>query len=286
MSSFLHNLARRGAGLAVNSIQAPTPSPIRPNAGTPELAPIEVAAEARPEGPDKAPPESGSILERARETLPRPAVQRFAAQTEYRPPSAPPGLASSAPSKQVPSREQVPPAETPAVAQTRVLRSVQRQEAAAAAVPAAVPTPPPHARQAGEAAAAVRKAPRRRAPSLVASARAAAAPVPGQPNVVIESRTPSSVPAAEQSPTPSAARPASPVIRPASAEDTRALPAPLRLPKVPPVPSPSPPTALPIHVRIGRVEVRGTPPQPPPAVASAIAPAGFAAYSRIRRYRN
>ena len=55
-----------------------------------------------------------------------------------------------------------------------------------------------------------------------------------------------------------------------------------QFPSVAPAPSPSQPTPRLIHVRIGRVEVRGAPPIAPTAPA----PLGFAAYARIRNYRN
>jgi hypothetical protein len=73
------------------------------------------------------------------------------------------------------------------------------------------------------------------------------------------------------------------VIRPAATEATVSLEFPSNI-----SPSPQPAPQLPIQVRIGRVEVRGTPPAPEPTRATPMEtpPLGFASYHRLRRYRN
>lgn len=71
-------------------------------------------------------------------------------------------------------------------------------------------------------------------------------------------------------------------IRPAEAERPTAL----QFPKVA-VPPQSPPEPVPIHVRVGRVEVRGAPTQTSARSTPATqAPLGFVRYHRMRRYRN
>ncbi|MGH2398184.1 MAG: hypothetical protein ACRDFW_14670, partial [bacterium] len=72
-------------------------------------------------------------------------------------------------------------------------------------------------------------------------------------------------------------------IRPALAESHTLL----QFPKTTPASLPTPPAQLPIHVRIGRVEVRATTaPTPTPSRPSAPAPLGFDSYYRVRNYRS
>ncbi|MCM3904085.1 MAG: hypothetical protein ND866_20475, partial [Pyrinomonadaceae bacterium] len=75
--------------------------------------------------------------------------------------------------------------------------------------------------------------------------------------------------------------PADQVIRPAPTESG----IPLQFPKV--APAQRSPGTAPIYVRVGRVEVRGTPQQEParstPKESTAL---GFASYHRMRRYRS
>jgi hypothetical protein len=74
-----------------------------------------------------------------------------------------------------------------------------------------------------------------------------------------------------------------PTIRPALTESHTLLP----FPKTMSAYSPTPPSQLPIHVRIGRVEVRAaTTPTPAPARSSPPAPLGFDNYYRVRTYRS
>jgi|GEM_PF-1863652 len=74
-----------------------------------------------------------------------------------------------------------------------------------------------------------------------------------------------------------------PTIRPAPAESHTLI----QFPKTTPSSSPTPPSQLPIHVRIGRVEVRATTaPTPTPARPSSPAPLGFDSYYRVRNYRS
>ena len=67
-------------------------------------------------------------------------------------------------------------------------------------------------------------------------------------------------------------------IRPAQTERADAF----QLPKVTPAPAQTP-APLPIHVRVGRIEVKGNAPSQPAPVNTT--PIGFAAYQRLRRYR-
>jgi len=72
-------------------------------------------------------------------------------------------------------------------------------------------------------------------------------------------------------------------IRPALAESLTVL----DFPRVPSNSSLTPSAQLPIHVRIGRVEVRATTASTPaPARPSSPAPVGFDAYYRMRNYRS
>lgn len=74
-----------------------------------------------------------------------------------------------------------------------------------------------------------------------------------------------------------------PAIRPVPAE-SRAF---LQFPKTTPASSPTEPAQSPIHVRIGRVEVRAaTASTPMPARSSPPAPLGFDGYYRVRTYRS
>lgn len=74
-----------------------------------------------------------------------------------------------------------------------------------------------------------------------------------------------------------------PTIRPALAESHTLL----QFQKIAPASSPTPPAQLPIHVRIGRVEVRAaTAPTPTPARPSPPASLGFDGYYRVRTYRS
>jgi len=271
MSNFLHNLVRRGAGLPVTSIQAPAPSPFAPEVHMPELGAIEAEPEATAE--------SQSVARTVREALPHPAVQRFVARPEP-PPTSPPRPAQPAPPVAGGSFH-----DTPSPLPTPALPSVPGREPparpASVAQPATPPLPAPHAGQDLPAPAAlpgvqVDQETAQGALGLppvlfVQSAPAAASPVSGLVSVVTEGRDRTA--AAEEQ------LPATPAIQPALAE----LSASLRFPSVAPAPSPSPPTPRPIHVRIGRVEVRGA---PPPIAPSAPAPLGFAAYARVRNYRN
>lgn len=74
------------------------------------------------------------------------------------------------------------------------------------------------------------------------------------------------------------------LIRPAPVEPTVSL----EFPKIASASPLTPPPALPIEVRIGRVEVRGTPTaqQSAPAMRKDSPALGFASYQRLRRYRN
>ncbi len=77
--------------------------------------------------------------------------------------------------------------------------------------------------------------------------------------------------------------PAEPEIRPASTESS----APLEYPRAGKISQLAQPTEIPIHIRIGRIEVRGTPAPPPPSsrMTALSTPLGFARYARLRTYR-
>jgi hypothetical protein len=274
MSSFLHNLARRGAGMAVDSVRAPAPLPVRV-----ESRPLRPAApEAAAAAPDEASSEGGPIEERAREALAGGEVGQLPACGDPPRPSATLKLGPSAAS------ERLAPADTSPLTPPPVPAALQRPAAVVRALPSANPAAAksPRGRRAGEGVAASRAGKRREAPTIVRSAPAAAAAGGVAAEVSVESSAAASETASAEPPAAvPAGRAPSPTVRPAPD-----VAPPLRLPKPGAATSPPPPTPAPIHVRIGRVEVRDTSPPPPPFAASASPPIGFAAYSRIRRYRS
>jgi hypothetical protein len=71
-------------------------------------------------------------------------------------------------------------------------------------------------------------------------------------------------------------------IRPAPTRQTTSF----QFPRVLSAP-PQTPATLPIHVRVGRIEIKGNAPQHAPArqAPKEVAPLGFAGYQRLRRYR-
>ena len=275
MSSFLLNLARRAAGLPVGPAEAPLPPRSGPDARAPDLDASDAAT------PTPRPESWTGAFARARtagEALPRsPAVAVPAPMPPPRPPT---------PMAAEPSR----PAETALAART--LESGRQaapptERAVLVASPAPPPRPPrqtepepaplvishPVAEVAdveptsspddgpdvsgwaeGPPAASVAQAPKRHGLRMIVPE---ATPVDWQQTTV--------------------------VVRPAAVD----LPAPPRRPPAAPATSPARATPPPVHIRIGRIEIRGTPPAPPRPLSSPGAPAtlGFAAYARIRTYR-
>lgn len=73
-----------------------------------------------------------------------------------------------------------------------------------------------------------------------------------------------------------------PVIRPAHTQQTTSF----QFPRLTSAPLQTPAT-LPIHVRVGRIEIKGNAPQQAPArqAPGEVTPLGFAGYQRLRRYR-
>lgn len=302
MSSFLVNLARRGAGLPTTPIQAPPPSPIAPEIRKQGDELTEVHETVR--DPGMAEETTSGIA--ASETLLRassaaeykdvssaasahhtPSIQRLSG-TEYSTP-IPSSIGEPAATTKTPSLG------PPSAPQLRVV-SPRRELAAARMEPsdlAATPYPTEREviteieveRDRHTPASVVHEIeqvgePARQASSVI-SAPAILIEELGERQVVALPELSVERPRIGAQQTPETAPP--PTIRPALAESHTLL----QFPKVTPASSPTPPSRLPIHVRIGRVEVRGTTaPTPMPARPSPAAPLGFDSYYRVRNYRS
>jgi hypothetical protein len=275
MSSFLLNLARRAAGLPVGAVQAPIPAQPGLEVQAPELDASDTAAvppAPRAESPAVAP----AIPRASREALPPPAIQRAPALAEPAPLPQPATPRTAEPARvarpvvsaetvEIPGPSEVAPVTEPA---TRVV----------APQPSPPPAPPP------EPEPTRRAAPR---PIVRPSVVAGISDIEPSPDDVPAAtawreqdspRTFAPVDSQGDRPRPT------PVIRPATADS----PAPLRLPRPAFAVSPTRTTPPPVHVRIGRIEVRGAPAPTPRQPSSQGAPAtlGFAGYTRVRTYRN
>jgi hypothetical protein len=262
MSNFLVNLARRGAGLPATTIQAPPPSPFGAEIGKPVDAVTETPGDAR----------ALSLVE-------KPMTGNQATQAAWR--------ASSSEEHVEPSPE-APIHHTPAIQRLSGTEPSTPRQPSIAEPEAPIrtpslgppPTPPwyvlPNAREDVTAVDVGHDLP---TPSSVVHNIKAA----GQPGHQASGLPPTSAmviqePGQQQS----VALPA-PALRPALAESHTVI----DLPRVPAHASPTPSAQVPIHVRIGRVEVRATTASTPtPARPSSPAPVGFDAYYRIRNYRS
>lgn len=261
MSSFLLNLARRGAGLPVSAIHAPAPSPFSPEVGAPDAGALEAdtsenVIDPAPQAPvfQAAPAtvqrvQSVQPIQRTGEVLPRPpAIQRFSGAPEASPPAAAPQ----------PARALAPSTPAAGAIEATVRPAVLPETALAL---------PPHR-------------------MLPAAALPEEPPRPAAPGLVTRATGSRDLPVQDPAEQPAPLLAIVPAIRPAVAES----PAPLRSLRIAPAPAPpSPAPQPPIHVRIGRIEVRGAPPPPPAqprSAPAAPAPLGFAGYARIRSYRS
>lgn len=306
MSSFLVNLARRGAGLPVTPIQAPPRSPFGP--------------EIRKQGDELTEAhEAARGLRKAEE----PATGNAASQAPLRANSSDEGteLPSKAPTHHTPSiqrlsgaepstpfqpslGEPAAPIKTPSLgprpaSRGHVIPDRREAEVAPMEPPEASGStvPPLHADREVMAEVDVKRG-RQVITSPVAQeiepvgepARRVSSVVPGLPIIIGEPGERQVVSLEELS----AERPrvgaqetrepalAAPTIRPALAESHTLL----EFPKATPASAATPPSQLPIQVRIGRVEVRATTaPAQAPARPSPSAPLGFDSYYRVRNYR-
>jgi hypothetical protein len=306
MSSFLVNLARRGAGLPVTPIQAPPPSPFGPEIRKQgdELTEAHEAARglrmaeelATGNAASQSPlPASSSeeCMELPSEapTHPTPSIQRLSGAvpgTLIQPSIGEPAATTRTPSPgpvPAPQRHVIPPMREAGMApmeppkdfgpavppfheEREVVTEIEAERGRHTPSPAAqeiepVGEPPRHASSV--------------APGLPIIIRE-----PGERQVVAPAELSAERPLDRVQKTPEPTLPA-PTIRPALAESHTLL----QFPKVTPASSPTPPAQLPIHVRIGRVEVHATSaPTPTPATPSLLAPLGFDGYYRVRNYRS
>lgn len=305
MSSFLVNLARRGAGLPVTPIQAPPPSPFGP--------------EIRKQGDELTEAhEAARGLRMAEE----PATGNAASQAPLRASSSEEGteLPSEAPTHHTPSIQRLSGTEpgtplqssiigepvatirTPSLGPPPASRShviPDRREAEVASMEpledSGSTVPPFHADRGVIAEVDVKRgrqvatAPVAQEIEPVGEPARQASNVAPDPRIVITEPSERQVvtplvstdgPRVEAQETPEPALPA-PTIRPALAESYTHL----HFPQVTPTSAPTPPSQLPIHVRIGRVEVRATT-APTPARSGPPAPLGFDGYYRVRNYRS
>jgi hypothetical protein len=304
MTGFLVNLARRGTGLPVTSIQTPPPSPFGPEISkhvetvteTPgtvhnfAMTEKSTAETTAPQGPWRA-----SAVEKSVESPPEvpihytPAIQRLS-EIE---PSTP---------KQPSVIEPAVTIRTPLVESPPVPRSYMLSDAGEAQ---ATPMEPPkhlailsypsarediaeievkrdlHAPFSVGHDIEVSSRPPSPSSSLV-SAAAMVVQEPGeQHNATLPERSSERARIGAQ-PIPETSLPVA-TIRAALTESSAVL----DLPRVPASSPPTPSAPLPIHVRIGRVEVRATTASPPtPAGPSSSGPVGFDAYYRRRNYRS
>jgi hypothetical protein len=288
MSSFLVNLARRGAGLPAATVQAPPLSPFGPEI---HAHGDELVAEA-------------PVAAREQRVTEESATGNVSGQAPARS-SAPAGLPSTAPTHSTPSMQRLSVTEPGTPAGSTSAGSTSAESAAAPGTPPPGPAPAPRQHvipYRREAAVTPMERPEPLAFTV--------SPFHADRKGVTESDGKSDRPVAEaplhastrehgeapvlaprQQPpgrprnwSPQTREPALPVptIRPALHESPMLL----QSPKATPASTPTPSSQLPIHVRIGRVEVRApTEPTPPPAAPAPPAPLGFDGYYRTRNYR-
>src|SRR5262245_41074834 len=273
MSNFLRNLARRGAGLPVTPIQASMPSPFGDFREGSMRADQEMLAEA-PQLTDTQPAA-------AEPSLSTPGIQRSSATetgspgqpsvqdsvTAFKaPPSAPQPNLFPFTGETQPVSVDPPVGESPPISHSRSDSEAMGETLEARGGHGTAP-----AGQNIEPAMPVISAP----PALLTGLTAPPAEVVAK-RAQLGSQGLKAGPQETREPEPPA-----PAIRPAAAES----PMPLHFPKAP-ITS-TPPAQLPVLVRIGRVEVRGTEPQrQAPASPSENTSLGFASYYRKRNYRS
>jgi hypothetical protein len=300
MSNFLVNLVRRGAGLPATKIQAPPPWPFGAEA---REHGDEFAEKPRADGGPRVAKELATG-DSASQALSRP---RFADEIMALP-SEPPVHASSIQRLSEPERGKPvrPSIGKPAVTITtpslgplpsprqHVTPHLRETEAGPAEPPNHLDpaVPPVHTDREVTTEMDVERTRRTTLPvaqenePVGETASHAVSVVPGIPILVTKPDKRQLVSTAERpqlsaQETRASALPA-PTIRPAPAESHSLL----QFPKVAPASSLTPPSQLPIHVRIGRVEVRATTaPAPTPPGPGSPAPLGFDGYYRVRNYR-
>lgn len=279
MSNFLVNLARCGAGLPATTLQAPPPSPFGPeirkhgDESTEQLAAENVTRQA---------PLRASFLEESTEPPVEasmhhtPSIQRSSGTESSRPIQA----AVGAPA---PRQHAIPDGREARVAPLEPPNPLD---------PAASPVHTGHEViteidiEHGHPSSAARTIEPAGEPAPQVIGRASGPPIiireTGERQVISPAQLSAEPPRIGARKTPKSALTA-PTIRPAPAESHTLL----QVPKATPAASPTPPAQLPIHVRIGRVEVRATAaPTPTPASPSPPAPLGFDGYYRLRTYRS
>ncbi len=233
MSRFLVNLARRGAGLSVTTVQAPPPSPFGPE--------IRQHRDTFTEA-DGATPVFSIAEEPSTGKTASPAPLPTRSFEGYR-------ELSEAPTHHVLSIPPLSRAES-----STSIQPIVGESAATANRPLRGPTPMPPGRislDKREAEGASLKSPKPQTPGGAQKLREPA----------LSATT----------------------IHPVPTESRRFL----QFPKAAPASSTAPPAQLPIHVRIGRVEVRAaTAPTTTPARPNPPASQGFEGYHRVRNYRS
>jgi hypothetical protein len=277
MSSFLVNLARRGAGLPATTIQAPSPPPFGPEIGKHVEAVTETPGAARDLSMAEQ-PATGNTATQAPEapTYHTPSVQRLAG-TESSTPRQP-SVGEPAATIRTPALGPPPAPRWYVLPNAREVQAAptERKDSTGIEVERDLHTSSSVVHDIEAAGQPARHA------SSLPSASAMVIQEPSQQQGVALPELTSERPRIGAQPRRETALPA-PTIRPALAESHTVL----DFPRVPSHSSLTPSAQLPIHVRIGRVEVRATTASTPtPARPSSPAPVGFDAYYRMRNYRS
>ncbi len=300
MSSFLVNLARRGAGLPATPIQTPPPSPFGPEIGRHVDEVTETHGIARDLAMAETPttgntatqaPLRASSSEEHGEPSPvvpthhTPSIQRLSGTEPST--SKHPSVGGPAATLRTPSLG------PPPAPRWYVLPNAREAQAASMEPPQRLdPAVPPSPTERQDVTESEVKRDLHTPSSVVHAIEAAGQParhassLPSTSAMVIQEPSHKQGVAlpelSPERPLRETALPA-PTIRPALAESHTVL----DFPRVPPHSSLTPSAQLPIHVRIGRVEVRATTVSTPTlARPSSPAPVGFAAYYRVRNYRS
>ena len=305
MSSFLLNVVRRGAGLPARTIQAPPPSPFGPEIhkhGEEEgLREVQMSAGGLSMAKEYTTGNaSGQVQLRANSSdelplevpkHPVPSIQRFSGAKSIAP--IQPSIREPATTISTPSL-----GPTPAPWQQEI-QPLREAEVAPLKPPQDLSSGVPLFHTEHEVITEIEVERGRHNPSPAAQKIEPAGEIgrptnsvpPSPPKTTKEPSEGPLVPPAEPPAALSRAgtlkthepAPPAPMIHPAPAESHTLL----QFPKTTPVSSPMPPSQPPIHVRIGRVEVRGTTaPTPTPAKPGQPAALGFDGYYRIRTYRS
>jgi hypothetical protein len=276
MNSFLVNLARRGAGLPAIQIQVPPPSPFGPEVRNQGDRLAEEAATGGAVNQTPLPASSSGEMPSEAPIPHAPSIRHLygtAPTTPIRPSGGEPTTIDKTPSlgsPPAPRRHVIPLRRG---AEAAPIEPPDPQGPAVRPLQADREVVSPVARMIGPV-----REPERQAGTAVASSPLVSK-APGETQVVSPTGLPPERPRDEARETRTPARSVA-AIRPAPADPLSVL----QSPKAAPAPSPALPSQLPVHVRIGRVEVRAAP-APTPAGPGAPAAVGFAAYYRMRNYR-